>query len=288
MDRHILLTVSDDQSALQAVRFVVNYFTDTDKLNLTLLFVAPNPKAGLSEVEIQKDYANIARREQHCREMAEAALTKAEHLLATKNFPAANIHKKIAFKQFGTATDIIQEGLSGMYDAIALGRRGLSRLEELLADSVSKQIFTTPMEIPLWVCRNQEKPLPHLLLCTDGSPASLRCADHVGFMLKNQTRHEITVAHIATGASSAVPEEVVARARRAIEDNGVDSARIKDLIVTGRNAKDTIVKLAQDGRYGVVASGRTGRGETRSAHLLGSVSMHLLKALDFTTLWISH
>lgn len=288
MDRHILLTVSDDHSALQGVRFVASYFSNTDNLNLTLLFVAPNPKAGLSEAEIQKDYANITRREQHYREMAEAALAKAEHLLVTKNFPAANIHKKIAVKQFGTASDIIQEGLSGMYDAIALGRRGLSRLEELLADSVSKQIFTTPMEIPLWICRNQEKPNPHLLLCTDGSPASLRCADHVGFMLKNQTQHEITVAHIATDASTAVPEEVVAAARRAIENNGVDSARIKDVVVTGRNAKDTIVRLAREGRYGVIASGRTGRGETRSTHLLGSVSMHLLKALDFATLWISH
>ncbi len=288
MDRHILLTISDDHSALQAVRFVANYFTNTDNLNLTLLFVAPNPKAGLSEAEILTDYANLARREQHCREMAEAALAKAENLLVTKEFPTANIHKKITFKQFGTASDIIQEGLSGIYDAIALGRRGLSRLEELLADSVSKQIFTTPMEIPFWICRNQEKPHPHLLLCTDGSPASLRCADHVGFMLKDEPRHEITVVHIATGASTAVPEEAVASARRAIEGNGVDSARIKDLIVTGRNAKDTIVKLAQEKRYGVIASGRTGRGETRSVHLLGSVSMHLLKALDFTTLWISH
>lgn len=288
MNRHILLTISDDHSALQAARFISKFFSATDNLHLTLLYVASNPKAGLSETEVMQDYVNLSRREALCRAEATTALDRAADLLINRNFPPAHIHKKITFKQFGTAADIIQEGLAGLYDAIALGRRGLSRLEELIASSVSKQIFTTPMEIPLWICRSQDKPHPHVLLCTDGSAASLRCADHVGFMLKDQTQQHITVAHIVTGTPTVMAEEIVAAARHAIEQNGVDSARIKEKIITSRNAKDAIVKLAHEGRYGVVASGRTGRGETRSLRLLGSVSMHLLKALDFTTLWISH
>lgn len=288
MNRHVLLTISDDHSALQAVRFISKFFSATNNLHLTLLYVASNPKAGLSETEVMKDYANLSRREALCRAEATTALDRAADLLINRNFPPDQIHKKITFRQFGTATDIVQEGLAGLYDAIALGRRGLSRLEELIADSVSKQIFTTPMEIPLWICRSQDKPRPHLLLCTDGSAASLRCADHVGFMLKDETEQHITIAHIISGDPSIVAEEVVASTRRVIEDNGVHSTRIKEKIITSRNAKDAIVKLAHEGRYGVIASGRTGRGETRSLRLLGSVSMHLLKTLDFTTLWISH
>jgi hypothetical protein len=34
--------------------------------------------------------------------------------------------------------------------------------------------------------------------------------------------------------------------------------------------------------------GRTERGETRSMHLLGSVSMHLLKHLEDAAMWICH
>ncbi len=288
MDRHILLTVSDDYSAQQAVRFVASFFAAAKHLHLTLLYVAPNPKAGLTEAEIIQDYGNLSRREAQTKSLAQTALDRAEDLLLSKHFPKANIHRKITFKQLGTANDIIQEGITGMYDAIALGRRGLSRLEELIDDSVSRQIFSTPMEIPLWVCRSHEKPSQSVLLCTDGSPASLRCADHVGFMLKDAPTHEITLLHVATHASSAVPEEAIAGAQHMLVENGIVASRIHHKIVKGSGIADTILHEAQTGQYGVLATGRTGRGESRSLHLLGSVSMNLLKHLESTTLWICH
>jgi len=287
MDRHILLTVSDDSSSLQAVRFVARFFADAERPHLTLLYVASNPKAGLTESEIIQDYGNLSRREAQTKSLAQTALDRAEELLVSKHFPKANIHKKITFKQLGTANDIIQEGITGIYDAIALGRRGLSRLEELIDDSVSKQVFTTPMEIPLWICRSHEKPAPSVLVCTDGSPASLRCADHVGFMLANAP-HEITLLHVDCGSSSAVPEEAIAQARRMLEENGVADRRIHQKIVKCSSIAETILRLAREGEYGVLATGRTGRGESRTMHLLGSVSLNLLKHLEFTTLWICH
>lgn len=288
MDRHILLTVSDDYSALQAVRFVAGFFSGPDRPHVTLLYVAPNPKAGLTEAEIIQDYGNLSRREAQTKSLAQTALDRAEELLLGKHYPRDRIHRKIAFKQLGTANDIIQEGITGMYDAIALGRRGLSRLEELIDDSVSKQIFTTPIEIPLWVCRSHEKPAPRVLLCTDGSPASLRCADHVGFMLAGSPEHRITLLHVDCGSAPAVPEEAIAQARRMLEDNGVASRRIHEEIVKCSGIADTILRVAAEGEYGVLATGRTGRGESRTLHLLGSVSMNLLKHLESATLWISH
>lgn len=288
MDRHILLTVSDNYSSLFAVRFAAGFFNRYEDLNITLLYVAVNPKAGLSEAEIIQDYGNLSRREAQTRTQAQTSLDKAEEILVMKRFPKENIHKKITFKQLGTAQDIIQEGITGLYDAIALGRRGISRLEELIDESVSKQVFTTPMDIPLWICRSHEKPAPRVLLCTDGSSASLRCADHVGFMLKDEHEHEITLLHVRSHASSADPEEAIEAARHMLEDNGVASGRIRHMVVEGMNTSDTILKVYGEGDYGVLATGRTGRGETRSLHLLGSVSMNLLKHVESGTLWISH
>jgi nucleotide-binding universal stress UspA family protein len=250
--------------------------------------VATNPKAGLSEAEIIQDYGNLSRREAQTKSQAQTALDKAEEILVMKRFPKENIHKKITFKQLGTAKDIIQEGITGLYDAIALGRRGISRLEELIDESVSKQVFTTPMDIPLWICRSHEKPAASVLLCTDGSPASLSCADHVGFMLKNEPEHEITLMHVKSHASSAQPEEAIKAAREMLEENGVPAGRIHHRIVEGLNTPDTILKVYNEDGYGVLATGRTGRGETRSLHLLGSVSMNLLKHMESGTLWISH
>lgn len=288
MDKHILLTISDDMSAMQAVRFTAKFFHQLTKFHVTLLFVAPNPKAGLTEAEIHEDFGNLKRREERYKDLAGIALDKAADFLLNHGFASNNVHKKIAFKQLGTAHDIIQEGISGMYDAIALGRRGLSRLEELLAESVSKQIFVTPIETPLWICRNQTNFSAHVLLCTDASPASLRCADHVGFMLKDEPLHRITIVHVQTHTSSAVPAEALAGARRMLEDNGIAADRISERVVEGKNASETLVRLAKDEKFGVVASGRTGRGESRTTHMLGSVSLHLLNHLDSATLWISH
>jgi nucleotide-binding universal stress UspA family protein len=288
MDRHILLTVSDDYSALQAARFVAGFFSAAAQPHVTLLYVAANPKAGLTEAEIIQDYGNLSRREAQTKSLAQTALDRAEELLLSKHFPAANIHKKIAYKQLGTANDIIQEGITGMYDAIALGRRGLSRLEELIDASVSKQIVTTPIEIPLWICRSHEKPAPSVLLCSDGSPASLRCADHVGFMLANAPEHEITLLHVDCGSGPAIPEDAIAGARRMLEENGVAAKRILHKIVKCNGIAETILREAREGNYGVLATGRTGRGESRTMHLLGSVSMNLLKNLESATMWISH
>lgn len=287
MDRHILLTVSDEASALQAVRFAADCFIHTDKLHLTLLYVAPNPKAGLSESEIIQDYSALTRREKQSRQNAQAALDRAADILLSRQFPENNIHKKIAFKQFGTAQDIIQEGQRGLYDAIALGRRGLSRLEELLADSISKQLFTTPMEIPLWVCRQQVTVPRNVLLCTDGSPASLRCADHVGFMLRDEPQHAIAVTHVTAPGTDIDPRQILLETRRMLENNGIPADRIDERVLEGRSATESIVRMASTEHFGIVASGRTGRGESRTLHLLGSVSMSLLKRLE-TTLWISH
>ncbi len=288
MDKHVLLTVSDDPSCLCSLRFVCGYFQHTQALHVTLLYVAPNPRAGLSEADIVADFPLLARREATIRQQAEEALTRAAAFMTAKGFPAANIHKKVSYKQFGTATDIIQEGLAGIYDAIGLGRRGISRLEELLSESVSKQVFVTPMDIPLWVSRSTEKPLPHALLCTDGSPASLRCADHLAYMLRDEPQHQISVAYIARSTAGEQIRFVLHQARDILLGGGIAPERIHEIVLDGEDPAETILHHTQEVPYGVVGLGRTGKGETHSLHLLGSVSMRLFRHLHWATLWICH
>lgn len=288
MDKHVLLTVSDDTSGLCSLRFTCGYFQHTQAFHITLLYVAPNPRAGLSQADIVEDYHVLSRREASIRQQAEAALARAADFLVGKGFPAANIHKKISYKQFGTATDIIQEGMAGIYDAIGLGRRGISRLEELLSESVSKQVFITPMDIPLWVSRSTEKPQPHALLCTDGSPASLRCADHMAYMLRDEPQHHISVAYIDRGASPDHVRHVFTQARDMLTQGGISTERIHNIVLDGDDPAEAILRHTQEVPYGVVGIGRTGKGETHSLHLLGSVSMRLFRKLDWATLWICH
>jgi nucleotide-binding universal stress UspA family protein len=285
--KHILLTISDDASALHAVRFAAGYFSHTEDLHLVLLYIAPNPKSGLPESEILYSYDTLSQRTALATEQAQTALAKAKDLLLLKNFPASRIHKKITFRQLGTAGDIIQESISGMYDAVALGRRGLSRLEEFILGSVSKEIFSKPLEIPLWICRRQEQVNPHLLLCVDSSPSSLRCADHVGFMLRDEIRHHITVLHVASPGTAASTDRIMKETRQVLEENGIAPERIKTKVLESKSVAEAILNEAREGAYGVVAAGRRTPKQGGSSAMTGSVSSVLLKSLDFTTFWIS-
>ncbi len=287
MDRHVLLTISDDVSSLQAVRFTAGYFTGASRLLLTLLYIASNPKAGLPESEIIHNHNSLNQRTAQAKARAQAVLDKAEELLLLKHFPADRIHKKIAFKQLGTATDIIQESISGMYDAVVLGRRGLSRLEEFISGSVSREIFSAPMEVPLWICRRQERVNPHLLLCVDGSPSGRRCADHVGFMLREEARHRIDILHVATPGTGTAAGKILEEARCALEANGIAPERIGEKVIESPAAAKTILDQALTGGYGVVAAGRKTPDGAASTRITGSSSTVLLKSLDFAALWIS-
>jgi len=287
MDRHVLLTVSDDSSCLCSLRFLCGYFQHTHNMHVTLLYVAPNPRAGLSEAEAITNFALVARREETIRHKSIEALSRAREFLLTKSFPAEHIHTKMTYRQFGTATDIIQEALAGSYDAVGLGRRGISRLEELLSESVSKQIFVTPIDIPLWISRSTEKPAPHALLCTDGSPASLRCADHMAFMVRAEPRHHITIATI-TQAPSPATHYALHEARSVLLEGGIAADRIHEVILHGEDVAEAILRHTQEVPYGVVGIGRTGKGESHVISLLGSVSIRLFRQLHWATLWICH
>lgn len=283
-----MLTISDDASALRAVRFTGSFFRSVQALKATLFYVAPNPKTGLTESEIAQDFNLICQRETALKSTAHKALSTAQEVLVNNNFPQQNIDTKILFQQLGTAHDIIQEGLVGLYDAIALGRRGLSWLEELLDKSVTKEILSTALETPLWICRPQEKPEPSVLLCTDGSPASLRTADHVGFMLKDEPDHNITIAYVDNRCDPEKGQQALEKTRAVLQDNAINPTCIKELVVEGKNIGEVIITLARGGGYGVIATGRTGRGQAKARQRWGSVSMHLLRHLDFATLWVTH
>ena len=82
--------------------------------------------------------------------------------------------------------------------------------------------------------------------------------------------------------------EVLAKTRQVLQENSISCSRIKELVVQGKNVSEVIITLARSGNYGVIATGRTGRGQAKSRQLWGSVSMYLLRHLDFATMWITH
>jgi len=144
MGQKILVAFDDSENAMRAVEFITKSFTtdhritlfsvildtaticDMDNPSLTPYFMAQ--KGAFCSVEDQK------------KTLVNEALQKAKELLIKAGFEEEHIIIKVETKKRGVAKGIIDEAASG-YDAIVMGRRGLSGIKEFFLGSVSQKVL---------------------------------------------------------------------------------------------------------------------------------------------------
>ena len=144
MGQKILVAFDDSKNAMRAVEFITKSFTpdhritlfnvildtaticDMDNPSLTPYFMAQ--KGAFCLVEDQK------------KTLVNEAPQKAKELLIKAGFEEEHIVIKVETKKKGVARGIIDEAASG-YDAVVMGRRGLSGLKEFFLGSVSQKVL---------------------------------------------------------------------------------------------------------------------------------------------------
>jgi len=287
MEKHLLLTISDDLNLLCGVRFAASFFRNTRQTKLTLLYVAPShqsvsPHADPVQHEMDRKQSKIYR------EKGQMALNASQKYLAERGFPPENIVTRLISKRFGTVEDIIFEGRGGHFDAVILGRRGYTLFEKAFANSVTREIINRDIDFPVWVCRHPEGGRRNVLLCVDETEPSLRIADHVGFILEAEPEHSVTLFHVDLGDGKNA-ETIVQHARQKLVANKVPEERIHSKIVKASKVVKPIVEEVERGGYAAVA---VGRGGTQARSLfdkwLGSSrSMELMEILEKAALWVS-
>jgi nucleotide-binding universal stress UspA family protein len=287
MKRNLLLTVSEDVSALYGVRFVNSFMANKDGLEITLLYVAQPAEGAKSTACSILPVEEPALTESQCTR-GYAALEAAHKLLLDRGFADDHIKKRLVNKRFGTVRDIIREAKIGLFDALVLGRRGYYLFERALATSVSREVMEHRIEFPIWVCRMPEESRKNVLLCVDDSEPSRRIADHVGFILEKEEQHSITLLHVNTGKRED-SEAILTTAEEALKANGIGEHRIRRLMSSSHRIAKAILEELDRGRYAAVAVGRGGSESQASLSkwFMGSVSMKLLETLDRAVLWVS-
>jgi nucleotide-binding universal stress UspA family protein len=282
MEKHVLVTTSDDLSKLYGVRFICSFFEKKSDLKVTLFYVT-------SELHPERggDGRVLHTSERCSGPIAQEKLDAGKRFLHDKGFPSQQVLCKIMSKQFGTIKDIIREGKAGYYDAVVLGRRGYNVFESILSSSVSREMMDQDITFPIWICRHPDEGRKNVLLCVDGSDSSLRIADHVGFMLGDESKHTITIFQVETGDGADLegPRE---EARKVLMDNGVPAERIKTRVRSARKPAEAIMQETKEGAYAVVAVGRVGKAKSGLKQwLVGSTSLTLLDDLEKAVLWVS-
>ena len=283
MERHLLVTVSEKHDNLFGVRFVGNFFAHKEELRVTLLYLTPRPPGRFQadqETELQARKSEAVGRK---------ALHTAEQELLNLGFKEGQVSTRIRPRRLSKVNEIIQEGAQGKYDAVVVGRRGLSWLEHAFDESVTRDLFVEKWDFPLWLCRKPDPERKDVLACVDGSAAANRMLDHVAFILRQARNQKVTLLAVArkenVGEKSA--EEILQQGRTLLVDDGVSPDRIQSKEIQETSPGKAIIKEANAKRFAVVAVGRTGTGMGLIKKIfVGSVSRTLFHELEGAALWL--
>lgn len=291
MEKHLLVTISEQEKLLYGVQFVREFFGWERKPRITIFYTAPRPPAVWDE---ERTLDSEVRSEEYGKQMeakGRKALAFAKRQLVRFGFDESLVETKLQTRKFSKAMDILQEGAKGHYDAVVLGRRGLSRFEEAFDESVSREVLEKGGELPLWVCRRPETGRRNVLVCVDGSENANRTADHVGFILGGESPHGVTLFMVRSGkeGGEGVEDAVFSKCREALLANGLPSERMEIKTVDSSGVAKAILKEAEKGMFAAVAVGRRSEAAEKGFFgrmFTGSVSTPLFKELEGAALWI--
>lgn len=284
MERHLLVTVSEKHDNLFGVRFLGEFFEDKEEMKITLLYLTPKPPGRFEadqETELRAKKSEATGRR---------ALNDAKGELLRMGFKEEQIFLKITPRRLSKVNEIIQEGAEGKYDAVVLGRRGLSRLEQTFDESVTSALFEQEWGFPVWICRKLDAERKHVLACVDGSDASHRMLDHVGFMLKRALNQNVALLTISRkgNVEDKSADEILNRSKEVLVAGGISPERISFKVIPEANAGKAIIKEASAEHFAAVAVGRTGKvmGFLKKV-FVGSVSRTLFQELEGAALWLA-
>jgi nucleotide-binding universal stress UspA family protein len=209
-------------------------------------------------------------------------------------------------RSLGLAKDILKYGSSDMYDAVILGRRGLSGLQEAIIGSVSANVVEHSKSTPVWLI-DGEVDSQKVMFAVDGSENSLKALDHLAHMMGDNPDARVLFFHVQPKISDYCPidfemtdtdqledmivqgdkkciDQFFAHANKKLREAGVDDSQIEVKVSdTLINPGKAIIDEAKNGNYGTIVIGRRGINKT---FFTGSVSRYVINQISDKALWI--
>jgi len=259
----------------------------------------------MAEMSQIQEFSEHFRKENRLK--AASVVKDVKEILAEAGMDSAKIHALIEEPSSGTARHILALEQEGLYDAIVLGRHGMSALEQFLMGSVTHKVLQHAKGLP--VCVVQGRTVARKVLVTvDGSPNSKRVLDVASWLLAEAGPMETTLFHVLapvipkemasmwtglTEIGSKVEqrliddaENMLCQAKTYLTDNGVPAFSIKTRLETGTlDTAPAILNAAQEGGYGSILMGRRGISRTKR-FLLGSVSNKIVQQGRDMAVWV--
>jgi nucleotide-binding universal stress UspA family protein len=291
--RKILLPFDGSEGALEAVKYVGKNLS-FHQMEVVLFNV--HGKIPESYWDLEKDpplgwrLKEVKAWEVGFRKSIQEDMEKAKRILWRAGFPKEAVKTNIHERKKGIARDILTEAKRG-YSCIFVGRKGVSKVKDLILGSVSTKLlekisFTTIVVVGT-------KPVSGgVLLALDGSEISMRTVDYVGKILGGSPLDLCLINVIrgdkrefVKGAKSKI-SSALEQAKRQLMKSGFDGAQISTRIIAGAHSRaETIVNEARKGGYGSIVVGRRGLSKVQD-FFIGRVSNKVVQLAKREAVWI--
>jgi nucleotide-binding universal stress UspA family protein len=306
--KRLLIAVDGSAQSLNAVRYVAEHFAPVE-LKINLMYVMPAEPEIFWDLEkdaffMKKMKSRYAQWKREARKLAQGFLDDARNVLVKANVQEEQVGVILQERKLGIARDIIEECKKG-YDAVVMGRKGSSKLEDLFLGSVSHKIVERMVDTPVWVIGGNVRS-NKMLLAVDDSENSRKAVDYVGTFacsaevelglyyvvrsfglgfLEDFSMREEVIDDFVEEAESNV-QRMFRSYKERLEKAGVALAKIstKHTLQSHSRAVE-IIREAKDGDYGTIVMGRRGLSKVHE-FLMGRVTDKVLNRAEGFAVWI--
>lgn len=196
MQKKLLVAVDGSVYSTNTLHYLEQLFAHLDGIHLHLLSVVTcsSSEAGskwLDELELMSTLSNEEqRRYATCKKYLRQAVDR----LGRNGIGPDQVTTEVKISTTSPATEVLNVARKGLFDALVIGRRGVSKLEEFILGSVSNTMFEKCRDVPIWIVDGQVDSRK-FLIPVDGSHFTLQAVDHLCYMLNDNPYAEITLFH---------------------------------------------------------------------------------------------
>jgi len=296
----ILLACDGSDLALDAVKYIGETFPP-GRTQVVLFYVETKIPRSFWSMEKQMDFryqpshirASMAYQLKHINEFME----QARKMLLDAGFSEASVIKKIHAKKQGVVRDIVSESLQE-YDAVVLGRKGHSRMKDVLFGSVPERLLGKIRNIPLIIVGG----VPvhkNILVAFDGTRVIRRAIKCIGSMIEDPGAKFLlchgtkTPGALSRGDGDGDGEDtrenidfLFDQSKTYLVDAGFDASQVLCEIMEGRpNFSEDVIEKARQGNYGTIVIGRRNLGFLQQL-FTGRVGNNFFQLADNLIIWV--
>ncbi len=308
MQKEIMIAVDDSRHSRNAVRYAIDFYHAVKDVKFIIMHVQATISQYLMDEAKKKPqaYADLQKLHRKNSDAAMRLLDGYKDQMAAAGVAADCLEMKTHPRKLGVAKDVLDAAAAGRYDALILGRRGLSGLQDLIIGSVSANIVNNSIDTPVWLI-DEESPSAEILVAVDGSQNSFKAVDHLAFTIGGNPDQKITFFHVTPKLSDFCPvdfDDVEAKELSDIIRQGdevcidrfysyvrqrLQEAHIPDNQIRIKSS-DAILRVGKavleeyrQGNFGTLVVGRRGMNKKQ---FTGSVSRYLINRFSAGALWV--